>query len=112
MSEDIKAFFKKYQGDFSKMKKQMPETVSGFGGLFGNVMKDGAMGLLEKELTAVAIGVALKCQPCIKLHVKKSLEAGATAEQILEAASVAVMMAGGPAFVHLPVVIETLEALR
>ena len=37
---------------------------------------------------------------------------GKTKEQILEAASVAMMMAGGPALTHIPVVIDTLEALQ
>ena len=112
MTEDIKSFFEKYQIDFSKMKRQIPDTISGFGGLFSKVMKDGAMSLKEKELAAIAIAVAIQCEPCIKLHCKKCLEAGATKEQILEAASVAVMMAGGPAFTHIPVVIDTLEALE
>jgi len=46
------------------------------------------------------------------LHVQKCLDAGATKEQILEAASVAVMMGGGPAYTHIPVVMETLETLQ
>jgi AhpD family alkylhydroperoxidase len=75
-------------------------------------MKDGCISLREKELIAVGIAVAIKCEPCIRLHVKKSLETGATAEQILEAATVAVMMGGGPAFTHLPIVIETLQGLQ
>ncbi|MFQ6035773.1 MAG: carboxymuconolactone decarboxylase family protein [Sedimentisphaerales bacterium] len=44
--------------------------------------------------------------------MQKSLDAGATKQQILEAASVAVMMGGGPAYTHVPLVMETLEALQ
>jgi alkylhydroperoxidase/carboxymuconolactone decarboxylase family protein YurZ len=44
-------------------------------------------------------------------HVKKCLEAGASKEQILEAAAVAVVMGGGPAYMYVPEVIEALEAL-
>ncbi|NIP24058.1 MAG: carboxymuconolactone decarboxylase family protein, partial [Phycisphaerae bacterium] len=50
--------------------------------------------------------------PCIAAHVKKCIDAGATKEQILEAASVAVMMNGGPAYMHIPVVMDTLETLE
>lgn len=78
--------------------------------LFGKVMKDGAVPVKQKELIAIAIAVSCYCGPCIKLHVKKCLDAGASREEILEAASVAVMMAGGPAFTHLPEVIDALDA--
>ncbi|MDD5458403.1 MAG: carboxymuconolactone decarboxylase family protein [Phycisphaerae bacterium] len=109
---DAKEFFNDFQTKMGKVKDITPDTTAGFGGLFGKVMKDGAITLLEKELIAVAISVSQKCTPCIRLHVKKSLEAGATKEQILEACGVAVMMGGGPAYTHLAVVIETLEALE
>jgi AhpD family alkylhydroperoxidase len=111
MSEQTKEFFEKFKKDAVKMKEQTPNMINGFGGLFAKVMDDGAVTVLEKELIAVAIGVAIQCEPCIKLHVKKCLNVGATKEQILEAASVAVMMSGGPAYTHMPVVIDTLETL-
>lgn len=111
MSQEIKDFFDKFKHDMVKMKEQAPDMINGFGGLFSKVMGEGSITALEKELIAVAIGVAVRCEPCIKLHVNKCLDAGATKEQILEAASVAVMMGGGPAYTHIPVVIDTLETL-
>ena len=80
--------------------------------MFAKIMKDGALSLKEKEFIALGIGVALRCEPCIRIHTQKCLDVGATKEQILEAASVAVMMGGGPAYTHIPMVIETLEALQ
>ena len=112
MGSEAKEFFEKFKNDTAKMKEQTPDVVSGFLGLFGKVMKDGALTVWEKELIALGIGVTQRCAPCIRLHVQKSLEAGATKEQILEAASVAVMMGGGPAYTHISVVMDTLEALE
>ena len=112
MANETKEFFEKFKNDLAKMKEQAPDAVSGFSGLFGKAMKDGALSVREKELVALGIGVAQHCAPCIRLHVQKCLGAGATKEQILEAASVAVMMAGGPAYTHIPVVIDALEALE
>jgi len=112
MSNEIKELFEKFKNDSIKMKEQIPDTINGFGGLFSKVMKDGALSLREKELVALGIGVAQRCTPCIVAHTKKCLEAGATKEQILEAASVAVVMNGGPAYMHIPVIIDTLEALE
>jgi AhpD family alkylhydroperoxidase len=112
MGNEIKELFDKFKNDSAKMKEQIPDTINGFAGLFGKVMKDGALSLREKELVALGIGVAQRCTPCIVAHTKKCLEAGATKEQILEAASVAVIMNGGPAYMHIPVVMDTLETLE
>ena len=112
MASEVKEFFEKFKEDMAKMKEQSPDIVSGFSGLFMKVMKDGALSTKEKELIALGIGVTQRCGPCIRLHVQKCLEAGATKEQILEAASVAVIMGGGPAYTHIPIVINTLEALE
>jgi len=94
------------------MKEQIPDAVGGFSGMFAKIMKDGALSVKEKEFVALGIGVAQRCAPCIRLHVQKCLDAGATKEQILEAACVAVMMGGGPAYTHIPIVIDTLQALE
>jgi AhpD family alkylhydroperoxidase len=107
-----KKFYEDFAASIDKMKAQTPNMIQGFGTLFAKVMGAGAMTAVEKELVAVGIAVAAQCTPCIKLHVKKCLEAGASKEQILEAASVAVMMGGGPAYTHMPVVIDSLEALQ
>ncbi len=108
---DAKDFYERIGGKMEKMKKDMPAVTTGFGSLFGKIMTDGALSLREKELVALGIAVALNCSPCIRAHTKKCLEAGAGKEQILEAAAVAVVMGGGPAYMHVPEVIEALEAL-
>jgi AhpD family alkylhydroperoxidase len=111
MSNTTLTFLEKFKGDFEKMRQAAPDMVKGFGGMFLHIMKDGALRRKEKELVALGIAVAQCCEPCITLHVQKCLEAGNTAAEILEAAAVAVMMQGGPAYTHIPIVIEALEAL-
>jgi AhpD family alkylhydroperoxidase len=111
MSNEAQEFFEKAKKGFEKMKEQSPDMVNAFSGMFGKIMKDGALSLKEKELIALGIGVAMHCEPCIRMHTQKCLAAGATKEQILEAAAVAVVMAGGPAYTHVPLIIDTLETL-
>ena len=78
----------------------------------GHVLEIGTgKGCFLAAMVALGIAVAQRCEPCINLHVQKSLEAGNSPAEILEAASVAVMMPGGPAYTHIPVVIDALEAL-
>ena len=109
---ETKEFLTKFQNDLGKMKLQANATLNGFAGLFSKTMAEGVLVVKQKELIAIGIAVAKQCEPCIKLHVKKCLDAGATREEILEAAGVAVMMGGGPAYTHIPIVIESLEELE
>ena len=90
----------------------MPDVIGAYGGVHQAAMKPCTISLLEKELIALGIGLALRCENCIYAHVKAALSAGATREQILETAGVAVMMQGGPRYTYLPRVIEALDALQ
>jgi len=111
MSEKVKEFYDKFKRDSGKMQEALPDMMKGFSGLFQSVMKDGALDLKTKELIALAVGLAVRCNPCIYLHVQKCLAAGASRDEILDVASVVVMMQGGPAFTYVPEVIDALEAL-
>ena len=111
MSINTLEFLEKFKSDFEKMTQAAPEMMKGFGGMFLHIMKDGALKRKEKELVALGIAVAQCCAPCIALHVQKCLDAGNSPAEILEAASVAVMMQGGPAYMHMPDVLEALAAL-
>ncbi len=105
-------FFEQWPAERQKMREQTPEITRSFGAFYQNLMKEGALTAKEKELIALAIGLALRCTPCINLHVQGCLKAGATREEILEAAGVAVVMQGGPTFTHLPEVMQALDHLQ
>ncbi len=109
MADEVATFFDRWQADQQRMKELAPDIARGFGSMFQAVMKEGALTARDKELIALAIGLAVRCVPCINLHVEKCLKAGATKEQILEAAGVAVMMQGGPSLTHIPEVIHALD---
>ena len=112
MAEDVKKFFDEFKVSAGKMSKLIPDGADGFKQLFAKTMKEGALSVKQKELIALSIGLAVRCEPCIKLHVQKALSVGATKEEILEAAQVVLMMGGGPAYTYIPKVIETIEALE
>ena len=106
-----KEFLTQFNEDLEKMKTEVGDMVGAFAGLFGKVMAEGALTIKQKELIALGIAVAEQCEPCIKLHVKKSLDAGASKNEMLEACCVSVMMSGGPAYTHVPMVMKTIEQL-
>ena len=92
-----------------KLQQQEPESIKAFLSFMTNVEKQGALSTKEKELVNVGLAVAAQCEWCIALHVKGALDAGASKEEILEAAMQAVLMHGGPALMYMTPVEEALE---
>jgi len=76
------------------------EQVNAFMNFLGSACKPGSIDTKTKELISVAIGAYNRCQYCIVFHVYKALEAGATREEIMEAAMVAVTFGGGPSLAY------------
>lgn len=93
------------------MKDAAPQIGVGFGEMFQKLMGEGALTVREKELIALAIGMAVRCEPCIYAHAEKAVKAGATREQLIDLAGVVVMMQGGPGYVHVPELLDAMEAL-
>jgi len=87
------------------MAGQLPEVMNALSGLHSEVVKDGALSARTKELMMVAIAVALRCEYCLWKHVPEAVKLGANREEILEAISTAIVMAGGPAVAYGSVVV-------
>lgn len=75
-------------------------TVESFMGLLGTDYEEGALDTKTKELISVAIGCYNRCIYCIVFHCYKALEAGATHDEIMQAAMVSVAFGGGPAMAY------------
>lgn len=81
-------------------RKAHPEAAKGFSALHHGTLADGALSVREKELQALAIGIAKQCVDCIGFHVRAAHAAGATRDEVAETVGVAMMMGGGPAFMY------------
>ena len=70
------------------------QSLDMFQAFMGNAMKPGAVDVVTKELIAVALGLAVGCTPCVKIHLKKSRQMGISEDELEEAASLATAFAG------------------
>ena len=80
--------------------EHLPEVMGAFGKLHETSMKPGALETKYKELMAVAIGIAIRCEGCLACHVHDAVAAGATREEVMETIGVAIMMGGGPSVAY------------
>ncbi|WP_371362025.1 hypothetical protein SRRS_32850 [Sporomusa rhizae] len=89
-----------FMNGLAETSKTSSEQINAFMALLGASYKPITMDLKTKELISVAIGVYSRCEYCIAFHVFKAFEAGASREEIMEAAMVAVAFGGGPSMAY------------
>ncbi|BBG65887.1 possible carboxymuconolactone decarboxylase family protein [Hydrogenimonas sp.] len=84
-----------------RLQKQAPKQMEAFNKFMLSVESPDALGGKQKALINVGLAVAAQCEWCIALHVKEALGAGASREEIVDAAMQAVLMHGGPALMYM-----------
>lgn len=91
------------------LRQNNAEVMQGFGALAKAAMADGVISEKNKELIALAIAVATRCDDCIGFHAKALVRLGGTPEELREMLGVAVYMGGGPSLMYASHVIEAYE---
>jgi len=100
MAKSYKDITARISKNAATMAKENSGVMQGFRQLSGAAIADGVLSSKQKELIALAIGVAQRCDGCIGFHIKKLIELGATREEVVEALGVNVYMGGGPALMY------------
>lgn len=106
---EMKDLIADFQGTMKTLKGENKEAMAGFQEFMNATLEDGALDKKTKELVTLGTAITARCKYCIALHTKNCLDAGATKEEILEVAFVAIMMGGGPAFTYVTEVKKALE---
>lgn len=96
-------------GEGRELRALIPGVYDGFGQLHKAAMAEGKLDRKVKELMALSIGIALRCDGCIASHARGAAIHGATEEEVAEAIGVALLMSGGPGTVYGP---RALSAFR
>ena len=86
--------------DLGKLRGDMPDTLRGFSALAKGATQDGALDKKTKELIAIALSVAARCDPCIGFHVQTYVQLGGTRAELADALGMAVYMGGGPSLMY------------
>lgn len=108
MAKNYPELHEHLKGLVAQLGGEIPGTLSGFSQLHKGAAADGELDGKTKELIALGIAVAVRCDGCIAYHVHDALAAGANRSEVLEAIGVSVLMGGGPALMYAA---EAYEAL-
>jgi AhpD family alkylhydroperoxidase len=109
MSTNFPQRHQELQGLLGRLAKELPGPVSGFARLHKDSVAQGTVPAKFKELMALSIAIAVRCEGCIAYHVHDAIAAGATHQEIVETIGVAILMGGGPAAMYACDAYEALE---
>lgn len=87
------------------------DVMTGFSSIAKAALKPSALDTKTKELIALGISVAVRCDDCIGFHVKAAYEKGATREEVLETLGMAIYMGAGPSVMYSAHAIEAFDQL-
>ena len=86
--------------EIAKLRAEIPDTLRGFSALAKGATQSGALDKKTKELIAIALSVAGRCDPCIGFHVQTYVQLGGTRAELADALGMAVYMGGGPSLMY------------
>ena len=84
----------------SKLRSSTPEVMKSFNDLGRSATADGVLDRKTKELIALALSVAARCDPCIGFHMQTLVKLGVTRQEIDETLGVTTYMGGGPSLMY------------
>ena len=100
MEKNYSELTKRISGDIRKLRKDIPDTMQAFSALAQAATRDGALDKKTKELIALALGVAARCDGCIGFHTEALVKLGATRQEVEETLGMAIYMGGGPSLMY------------
>jgi AhpD family alkylhydroperoxidase len=86
--------------EIAKLRKEIPDVMTGFSQMAQAATKDGVLDKKTKELIAIALAVANHCPGCIGFHSQTLVKLQASREELLETLGMAIYMGGGPSLMY------------
>ena len=109
MEKNYSDITKRISGGLRKLRQDIPDTMKAFSALAQAATREGALGRKTKELIALAIGVATRCDGCIGFHTEALVRLHATRQEVEEVLGMAVYMGGGPSLMYAADAISAFE---
>jgi AhpD family alkylhydroperoxidase len=86
-----------------------PDVMKAFSAMAQAATAPKALDTKTKELVALGIAVAVRCDPCITFHTESARKHGATREEIMETVGMAIYMGAGPSVMYAAQAVEAYD---
>lgn len=109
MNKDWPGMATELSSAIKEVRLGSPEVMKHFSGMAAAATAGGALDTKTKELLAIAIAVAIRCDGCIAFHAKAAMQHGATREEIMETMGLAIYMGAGPSLMYAAQAVEAFD---
>lgn len=104
--------FKAYRAEMNeRILKSGFSDFNKFFALDNKAYVDGTLNAKTKELMGLAVSMALRCNDCILYHVDRSIQEGATMQELYETFNVALIVGGSIVIPHLRYAVEKMDEI-
>jgi len=91
---------KELSAELRNLRSGASDVMKAFSAIAQAAVAPKALDTKTKELIALAISVAIRCDDCIAFHSKAAVNQGATREEVLETLGMAIYMGAGPSVMY------------
>jgi AhpD family alkylhydroperoxidase len=85
------------------------DVMKGFSAIARAALAPNALDAKTKELIALGIAVAVRCDACIAFHAESAVKRGATREEMMETMGMAIYMGAGPSVMYAAQAVEAYD---
>ena len=87
----------------------VPEVMKSFSSMASAALQTKALDTKTKELIALAVAVATRCDGCIAFHSEAAVKQGASREEVMETMGMAIYMGAGPSVMYAAQAVEAFD---
>ncbi len=111
MVEDWLMLMGAMNGAVRDLRTASPDVMRAFSDMARAAHAGEALDAKTKELVALAISVAVRCDPCIAYHAEGAAKQGASRAEVSETLAMAVYMGAGPSVMYAAKALEAVDQI-
>ena len=112
MLTDWTAHMSSLGAPLKELRTGAPDVMKSFSAMAQAALKGGALDTKTKELIALGIAVATRCDACVAFHAEAAVRQGATRDEIMETMGMAIYMGAGPAVMYAAQAVEAYDQFK
>lgn len=109
MHKDWPQMARELSGAIKEVRLGTPDVMKAFSAMASSATSAGALDTKTKELLALGIAVAIRCDGCIAFHAEAAVRHGASRDEVMETMGMALYMGAGPSLMYAAQAVEAFD---
>ena len=109
MHKDWPLMATELSGAIKEVRLGAPEVMKAFSAMAKAATDAGALDAKTKELIALGIAVAIRCDGCVAFHAQAAVRHGAIRDEVMETMGMALYMGAGPSLMYAAQAVEAYD---